>query len=152
MSGKGYNKWRVTVVAVVLVMLVAVTAVAGSGARVTAGEIHPFLAGLDRKYEISGHARMVRTAGGQTLTTVQARGLAANTSYGVHVHNAACAAGGGGHYQHGDDAQEIWPDFTTNAAGHGKGFAANDFTARPEAQAIVIHDGDGARIACADLQ
>ena len=157
MSGKGYSVWRVTVVAVVLVMLVAVTAVAGAGAQVTAGEIDPFLAGLDREYEISGHARMVRTAGGQTLTTVQAWGLAANTTYGVHVHNASCAAGGGGHYQQVvggqvNDVNEIWPGFTTNAAGHGKGFASNDFTARPEAQAIVIHDVDGARIACADLQ
>jgi hypothetical protein len=73
------------------------------------------------------------------------------------VHNAPCAVGnGGGHYQHVvggpvDVANEIWPGFTTNASGHGNGHAANDFWARPEAQSVVIHDTDGARIACADL-
>lgn len=149
-----------TVLAVVLGLLVALIAVgvfAADGAQVTAGELEPFLAGIERGYDISGRAHMVRTASGETLTTVQAWGLAPNTTYGVHVHNAACAAGGGGHYQDVvggdvDSVNEIWLGFTTNSSGHGNGFAANGFTARPEAQALVIHDGDGARIACADLE
>jgi hypothetical protein len=43
-------------------------------------------------------------------------------------------------------------DFHTYAAGIGNGYAANPFTARPEAQAVVIHAPGGARIACADLE
>lgn len=140
-----------------LVALIAVTAVAANAAQVTSGEFDTFLAGVERDYDISGRAQLVRTGSGQTLTTVQAWGLAPNTSYGLHVHNAACATGGGGHYQDEvggdvDAVNEIWPGFTTDASGHGNGFATNDFTARPEAQAVVIHDVDGARIACADLQ
>lgn len=141
-----------------VVTLIGITAVAASGGQVTSGEFQTYAAGLDRGYGISGRAQMVRTADGRTLVHVQAWGLAADTTYPVHVHNAPCAVNdGGGHYQDVpggpvDNINEIWPGFTTNAAGHGNGDAANDFTARPEAQAVVIHDTDGARIACADLQ
>ncbi|MCC6190425.1 MAG: hypothetical protein IT318_15450 [Anaerolineales bacterium] len=50
-----------------------------------------------------------------------------------------------------DPVNEIWPGFTTSEAGIGNGNAVKAFWARPEAQAVVIHDVDGARIACADL-
>jgi len=138
--------------------LIVSTAVAASGAQVTIGDFHTFAAGLDRGYDVSGRAQMVRTAAGSTLTGVQAWGLAPGTAYPVHVHNAPCAVNNaGGHYQHvvggpANNVNEIWPAFTTDASGHGNGHAANDFTARPEAQSLVIHDTDGARIACADLR
>lgn len=150
--------WILMVLLSLAVALIGVTAVAASGAQVTNGDFHTFATGLERSYDISGHAQMLRTANGRTLAHVQAWGLASNTTYPIHVHNAPCAVNnGGGHYQHVvggpvDDINEIWPAFTTNASGHGNGRAANDFTARPEAQSIVIHDTDGARIACADLQ
>ena len=157
MNGIRQKSGVLVVVLCLLVALVAVATVAADGAQVTAGELHTFSAGSDRGYDISGRVQMVRTASGQTMTNVQAWGLAPDTTYGVHVHNASCATGGGGHYQNVvggpvDSTNEIWPGFTTDASGHGNGFAANDFTARPEAQAVVIHDVDGARIACADLQ
>jgi hypothetical protein len=139
------------------VILIGVPAVSAAGAQVTNGDFQTFAAGLERGYEISGRAQLVRTAGGQTLAQVEAWGLAPNTGYPVHIHNAACAVNnGGGHYQDvvggpADNVNEIWPAFTTDASGHGNGHAANDFTARPEAQSVVIHDTDGARIACADL-
>lgn len=138
--------------------LIAATALAATGAQVMTGEFQTFASGLDRGYEISGRAQMVRTAAGSTLTSVQAWGLAPGTAYPVHVHNAPCAVNNaGGHYQHVaggpvNNINEIWPAFSTDASGHGNGHAANDFTARPEAQSLVIHDTDGARIACADLQ
>jgi hypothetical protein len=88
---------------------------------------------------------------------VHAAGLAPNTAYPVHVHNSPCGVNNaGGHYQHVlggvvDRYNEIWPGFTTNRAGLGNGNAEHAFRARPEAQSVVIHDTDGARIACADL-
>jgi hypothetical protein len=135
----------------------AVVASAG-GATVTKGEFSTFASGLDRGYVITGNAHMVRTGDGRTITHVQAFGLAPSATYGAHVHNLPCGtSNGGGHYQNveggpADAVNEIWPGFTTNASGHGNGTAINDFTARPEAQSVVIHDTtDGARIACADL-
>jgi hypothetical protein len=74
------------------------------------------------------------------------------------VHNKACSdSNGGGHYQNVvggavDSSNEIWPAFTTNAAGIGNGWATHAFYARPVAQSVVIHDTDGKRIACADLE
>jgi Cu-Zn family superoxide dismutase len=100
---------------------------------------------------------MVRTAEGKTIVSVHAVGLLPNTAYGVHVHNKPCGDSlGGGHYQDVvggavDAVNEIWPLFTTNAAGIGSGTAINQFLARPEAQAVVIHAPGGARIACVDL-
>jgi hypothetical protein len=63
----------------------------------------------------------------------------------------------GGHYQEivggpVDPTNEIWPLFTSDEEGVGNGKAVHAFTARPEAQAVVIHAPGGARIACADLQ
>jgi len=139
-----------------ITMLSAATVTAG--AQVTRGELYTFAAGLDRGYDISGRVQMERTSSGSTLTSVQVWGLAAGTTYPAHVHNAPCHVGNGGsHYQDvvggpANSVNEIWPGFTTNASGHGNGHAANDFTARPEAQSVVVHDTDGARIACADLE
>lgn len=150
--------WFLTALLALAMVFAGAAVVSAAGAQVTSGDLHTYAAGLDRGYEISGTAQMVRTAAGRTLVHVQAWGLAANTAYPVHVHNAPCSVNnGGGHYQHEvggpvDPINEIWPGFTTNAAGHGNGRAANDFTARPEAQSVVIHDTDAARIACADLE
>lgn len=149
--------WILTMLFALAATLIAAS-VAAAGAQVTGGVFNTFASGIERGYEISGRAQMVRTAAGDTLTSVQVRGLVANTNYPAHVHNAPCAVdNGGGHYQHVvggpvDDVNEIWPSFTTNASGHGNGHATNGFWARPEAQSVVVHDTDGARIACADLQ
>ncbi|HEX9924015.1 MAG TPA: hypothetical protein VGD99_15260 [Anaerolineae bacterium] len=150
--------WVLIILLSLAIALIGITAVAAGGAQVTNGGFQTFAAGLESGYDISGRAQMVRTADGRTLTQVQAWGLATRTTYPVHVHNAPCGVNNaGGHYQDVvggpvDDVNEIWPGFTTNANGHGNGYAANDFIARPEAQSVVIHDVDGARIACADLQ
>ena len=103
--------------------------------------------------------RRIPGEGGKTTVTVQVRGLAPNTVYPTHVHNAPCSAAnpGGGHYQQDDtglvDAvNEMWPVVTTNAAGNGHGKAKHGFWARPEAQSIVVHaPGSLTRLACADL-
>jgi hypothetical protein len=146
------------VLAGLALVLIGVLAVSASGAQVTSGDLETYASGLERGFEISGRVQMVRTGDGRTLVNVQAWGLEPNTTYPVHVHNAPCNVNnGGGHYQDVvggavDSINEIWPGFTTNVDGHGNGFAVHNFTARPEAQAVVIHDTDGARLACADLR
>ena len=146
----------VYMIVVVLVLAVSIPGLA-SGGEVTSGAFHIFAAGVGRGYHVDGHAHMTRTASGKTIVKVHATGLAANTAYGVHVHNKACNdANGGGHYQQVvgggvDSYNEIWPLFITNAAGIGNGKAKNDFYIRPEAQSVVVHDTDGAHIVCADL-
>lgn len=142
---------------IALGVTLAVARPAGAEGEVTQGDFQTFAAGGGRGFAISGHATLIRTGSDQTLVSVMATGLAPNRTYGVHVHNLPCGvANGGGHYQDVvggavDAVNEIWPLITTNAAGVGNGFAMNAFRARPEAQAVVIHDTDGARIACADL-
>lgn len=128
-----------------------------SSATVAKGDFATFAAGIERNFTITGHVRLKRVPAGKTIVVLHAKGLQPNTTYGAHVHNATCDDNqGGGHYQNevggsADIVNEIWPGFTTNADGNGSGYAANDFIARPEAQSVVIHDTDGARIACTDL-
>jgi len=157
---KRFSRRRLaTIVLLSLAVIITGTGAAvASSAQVTKGEVQTFAVGLTRGYDISGRAQMVRTADGRTLTFAEVYGLAPNTTYPAHVHNAPCAVNfAGGHYQNVpggpvNDINEIWLGFTTNASGHGNGHATNDFSARPEAQSVVVHDVDGARIACADLQ
>ncbi len=152
----------VLLLVVMLVSIMAASVVYANGgeisAQVTRGNFETFAAGIGRGYEINGNARMVRAPSGKTLVSLTVSGLVPETTYPAHVHNKACQdANGGGHYQQivsgpVDNVNEIWPGFTTNALGIGQGKAVNDFWARPEAQSVVIHDTDGARIACADLE
>jgi hypothetical protein len=126
------------------------------GPRLTFGQFHAFATGVG--LPINGFALMVRTGRGRTIVVVHARGLAPDTTYGSHVHKSACAVGeADGHYRN-DPAgpaappNEIWPGFTTSAAGIGNGLAIVDWTAGPEAVSVVIHAPGGAKIGCADLR
>ena len=139
--------------------LILVLPASAGGARVTQGDFHTFASGT---LDVGGHAVMIRTADGRTFVFVHVEGLAANTAYASHVHDQACDEGlANGHYQHNGTAanaeNEIWPSFTTNAAGVGNGTARNDWTARSDAVSVVVHtvDANGTpvlKIACADLQ
>jgi Cu-Zn family superoxide dismutase len=89
----------------------------------------------------------VATPSGKTIVTLHVEGLTPNREYGSHVHKLACDDNkAGGHYQHVDPGpatadNEIWLDFTTNAAGRGSAQAIVDFVIRPGgAKAVVIHD------------
>ena len=126
------------------------------GATVTRGEIHAFAAGSGQP--ITGRAQMLRTPDGKTIVSVHVEGLAANTAYGSHVHQLPCGSSeADGHYKH-DPAgpaappNEIWPGFTTNAAGVGNGDATVDWVAGATAVSVVVHAPGGAKIACADLE
>lgn len=128
---------------------------AGAAASVTRGSFHAFAAGS--AMTITGRAQMVRTAAGSTIVTVHVEGLLPSTAYGAHVHQQACANGDAdGHYRFDPSGaatppNEIWPAFTTNAAGIGNGNATADAIAGPTAVSVVIHAPGGAKIACADL-
>lgn len=151
------RRFIVSVVFAALLVSVTVVPAAAGGAVVTKGEFATYATGLDRGFDINGHATMVRVPSGKTIVGTHVSGLAPNTAYGSHVHNKACdVADGGGHYQQDpaggvNPTNEMWVSFTTNSAGIGHGKTKNAFWAGPEAQSIVVHDTDGQRIACADL-
>ncbi len=130
--------------------------------EVTHGHVQTLPGGTDLGFDIHGRAKMVRTDrhGGATFVVIRVRGLAPNTTYKTHVHNAPCSAtpAGGGHYQHSvdgavDAANEIWPEITTDDRGRGVGHAVHAAIARDEAQSIVIHYSENTtiRLACVDL-
>lgn len=146
---------RGTLAATILGLLLAPSVLA-LGATITRGEIHAFAVGVGQP--ISGRAQMIRTPEGKTIVSVHVEGLSANTTYGSHVHQLPCdTSEADGHYKH-DPAgpaappNEIWPGFTTNAAGVGNGDATVDWTAGATAVSLVIHAPGGAKIACADLE
>lgn len=125
------------------------------GATTTRGEIMAFATGIG--LPITGRAQMIRTPDGKTIVTVHVEALAPNTAYGSHVHQLPCGTSDAdGHYKN-DPAgpaappNEIWPGFTTNAAGVGNGNATVDWTAGATAVSVVVHAPGGAKIACADL-
>jgi len=130
-------------------------AVMAGGATVTRGDISAFATAAGQS--ITGRAQMVRAAEGKTIVSVHVKGLAANTTYGSHVHQQPCAAGeADGHYKFepagpATPPNEIWPAFTTNDAGVGNGNATVDWTAGATAVSVVVHAPGGAKIACADL-
>jgi len=141
--------------AAIAALLVALAPNTLAAAQVTRGELSEF-----NGYEstITGRAQMVRTADGKTIVSIHVEGLVAGSTYGAHVHAAACADGlADGHYKF-DPAgaatppNEIWPGpFTANDAGVGNADTIADGTAGPTAVSVVIHAPGGAKIACADL-
>jgi Cu-Zn family superoxide dismutase len=95
----------------------------------------------------SASVHSVTTTSGKSIVTLHISGLAPNRSFGAHVHVAACGTNqAGGHYRN-DPAgaatadNEVWLDFTTNAAGQGRAKAVVNFGFRPDgANAVVVHD------------
>jgi Cu-Zn family superoxide dismutase len=93
--------------------------------------------------------------GGKTKVVLQISGAPASASFASHVHKLGCAdMMAGGHYQNmpatsdagptdpafGNAQNEIWLDFTTNAAGTATVEHTADFKVRAgEAKAIVVH-------------
>ena len=146
---------RIGATLAVLAIVVLAPAVLAGGATVSRGDVAAFATGAGQS--ITGRAQMIRTADGRTIVSVHVEGLASNTTYGSHVHQQACAVGeADGHYKF-DPAgpaappNEIWPGFTTNAAGVGNGNATVSGSAGSNAVSVVVHAPGGAKVACADL-
>ena len=147
---------RVGWIAATSLALVLAPSVLALGSTVTRGEIHAFASGFGQP--ITGRAQMLRTPDGKTIVSVHVEGLAANTTYGSHVHQLPCGiSDADGHYTN-DPAgpaappNEIWPGFTTTDAGVGNGNATVSWTAGATAVSVVVHAPGGAKIACADLE
>ncbi len=119
---------------------------------------------------ISGRAHAVQLSDRKTLVTLHVNGLPPNREFGAHVHKLACGdTKAGGHYQHvaggasdpvfANPDNEIWLDFTTNAAGRGRAQAVVDWSIRPNgANAVVVHNAHtsdtgaaGPKLACIDV-
>ena len=149
-------------IALAIVGLGVAHQVTAAGAEVTTGSIEALPGAATVGLEPAGHVQMVRLPadGGRSRVMVHVTGLAPNTTYPVHVHNAPCSGtpAGGGHYQHTvggavDAVNEIWPTVTTNDDGVGLGIATHEEFARDDAMALVIHypPMTSIRLACADL-
>ncbi len=121
---------------------------------------------------VAGTIDAFDAGGGKTRFVLNVTGLTPNMEFGSHLHKLACAdTMAGGHYQNvpptGDagpatvasPTNEIWLDFTTNAAGAGTATTTVDWKPRTgEAKAIVIHvmrtaDGGvaGSKLACVSM-
>ena len=134
-------------------------------------------------FPAGGTAAVQAVLGGTTtLVRLQVSGLVANRRYGSHVHYLPCGetpAASGAHYQYVQDPatggslttastdpayanprNEIWLDFTTNAAGAASSTSvvAWRMPADREARSVIIHamgtdptGAAGARLACIDV-
>ena len=172
-----------------LPVLAAVSAVALFAASpAVSGDDHVRVKGELVRYSVPGHSvpagataqvHAVYTTAGDTITTLHVRGLKPNTTYGAHAHVNAChpsdGAAAGPHFQHlpnpdparpGDPTyanpgNEIWLDFTTNAAGNAVARSAVAWQFEPDRRAgsVIIHERHthpgphdagtaGARLAC----
>jgi hypothetical protein len=155
MSSRHPHRRRLGVAAATVGLLAALAPNALASAQATRGDFSSFNGYTGT---ITGRAQMVRTADGKTIVSIHVEGLVPGTTYGSHVHAAACATGlADGHYKF-DPAgaatppNEIWPGpFTANEAGIGNADTIADGTAGPTAVSVVIHAPGGAKIACADL-
>jgi len=109
----------------------------------------------------TAEVRVVATAAGTTVATLQVRGFPANRTYGVHAHIGPCGILSGtslGHYQnvvgtgssYVNDENELWLGFTANEAGNGRAQSVVDWQFRPGgAQSITFHYGAAnVRVAC----
>lgn len=122
---------------------------------VSSGSFAP-LAGYEA-VPIDGRAQLTRFLDGTTRVDLVASGLGANVPHAAHVHALPCAQLGGGHYKMDPgvaealETNEIWPSFTSDEDGIGRGSVTAAHLARGDALSVVIHAPAGAKMACADL-
>lgn len=129
---------------------------AGSEVEVVTGRFSEFSSGVDRGYDIKGPVRLKRGSD-WTMVRVNVKGLDPLSTYASHLHENACSDEfGGGHYM--DDPagpptppNELWLELETNRRGIARDSSTASWAVRDGARSVVIHDSDGARIACADL-
>ena len=120
----------------------------------TTGTVVATATGIVRNFWLAGSAKIRRDARtNTTIVSINVSGLTPNSFFASHVHNLPSYLGGGGHYKKdvsvpgAVESNEIWCPL--NTAGSGRAtfdIVVEDHLARPEAQTIVIHDTDGARI------
>lgn len=158
------STWTTRLAAVTAIATLAIAGLAGPASSgnttITRGTFEAFAAGAnDPDYtNVTGRAKMVRTAGGNTIVTIHVTGLLPNTSYPAHVHEEACGSNSAGlHYKFDEEGDpfppnELWPAITTDDDGIGNGHASVHQVAGPTAVSVVVHAPNKDKIACADLQ
>ncbi len=132
--------------------LTRTTAIAPFETTATAQAL-PAAAGMS----LTGTALMTRKFNGVTEVAVVMTGLAPNTTYAAHVHNQPCAfEAGGAHYKFDPASTEPSNEMTFALDANAEG-TASDSTwvakiAGAEAQSMIVHGADGARLACFDIK
>ena len=102
---------------------------------------------------------MTRNLDKDSKVELRAWGLNPNTSYGAHVHALPCSVQDGGpHYKIDPNiaetlaVNELWLTLDTGNLGAAATSVRSEHLARAEAQSIVVHDTDRARLVCIDLE
>lgn len=152
------NMWRIAVCSALFMGVSVIAGAAGAGSRVQVerGWLSEYGVGAERGYDIRGPVRL-KVGEDWTKVRVNVKGLAPDATYSSHLHESACSmAAGGGHYK--DDPEgavtppnELWLSFETNSRGNAHDASMAPWAVRDGDRSVVIHDADGARIACADL-
>ena len=130
--------------------------------------------------DATARVKAVYSAAGDTIVTLQVRGLKPDTDYGAHAHVNGCGLTGadaGPHFQnvvdpvspsvdpvYANPVNEIWLDLTTNAAGNGVAHTTVSWQFAPDrrAKSVIIHEQHtsstpgsagtaGPRLACLDV-
>jgi hypothetical protein len=116
-------------------------------------------AGMDRTPLMTSSATLTRNLDETTRVELSISDSSPDTLHPVHVHDRPCSIDtGGGHYKRDRsvaetlEENEIWIPVTTDESGAASAEILVEHLARPDAQALVIHDeADGERLACIDL-
>lgn len=151
---------------------------AAQGAVVTRGAFAALPAAAGQpEHDLAGRAQLERIGETGSHVSVRVSGLRPGVTYGIHLHNAPCAAAnpGGGHYKHdatglAQPPNELWPSshahdalagLTANPAGVASGRGSAEWVAGSSAVSVVLHAGighgatttaGGPKLACADLR
>jgi len=111
-----------------------------------------------RGLDIQGSATLTRRLDGVSVAEVELYYLAPNAVHPIHLHDAPCSVGdGGGHYyvdpgqSEVGESNELWVTVQSNENGYAKRAVGIPHVVRAEAQSMVVHAEDGARLACIDL-
>lgn len=106
---------------------------------------------------LTGTALMTRKFNGVTEVAVVMTGLAPSTEYAAHVHNQPCSfEAGGAHYKFDPASTEPTNELTFDLVANAEGTASDSMwvakIASAEAQSLIVHGSDGARLACFDMK
>lgn len=109
---------------------------------------------------LSGTASLTRKVSGVTEVSVTMTGLAPKTTYMAHVHDLPCSSTppGGGHFKFDKaiteviETNELWLTLVSDSQGDAGDLTWSANVADASAQSVVVHAGDGSRLACFDLR
>jgi hypothetical protein len=109
--------------------------------------------------DVYGTATLTRKLSGVTEVALTITGLEPSSKFMAHVHDQPCSADppGGGHYKFDKtitdsvETNELWLTVDADTSGTAGALTWSANLAEADAQSVVVHSGDGGRIACFDL-